>query len=41
MNVDVDRLVGATERCLEELDRVGDGGLEGFDRGLIPQVEWL
>ena len=41
MNVDVDRLVAATERCVEELDRVGDGGLEAFDDALIPHVEWL
>src|SRR5438093_3702722 len=32
MNVDVDRLVAATERCLEELERVG---IERFDRTLI------
>jgi uncharacterized protein len=38
MNVDVDRLVAATERCLEELERVG---IERFDRALIPRVEWL
>jgi uncharacterized protein len=41
MNVDVDRLIAATERCLDELDRVGDGGLERFDDALIPHVEWL
>jgi uncharacterized protein len=41
MNVDVDRLVAATKRCLAELERVGDGGLERFDDGLIPRVEWL
>ena len=38
MNVDVDRLVAATERCLEELERVG---IERLDRTLIPRVEWL
>jgi len=37
MNVDVDRLVAETERCVEELDGVGDG----FDLGLIPRIEWL
>jgi hypothetical protein len=41
MNVDVDRLVAATERCLDELERVGGDGLERFDRALIPRVEWL
>jgi hypothetical protein len=41
MNVDVDRLIDATGRCLEELGRVGDGGLESFDSSLIPRVEWL
>jgi hypothetical protein len=38
MNVDVDRLIAATERCLEELERAGVGN---FDRSLIPTVEWL
>src|SRR3954468_15674673 len=38
MNVDVDRLVAATERCIDELER---GGIEHFDRALIPRVEWL
>jgi predicted metal-dependent hydrolase len=41
MGVDVDRLIADTERCLAELERVGDGGLERFDRTLIPRVEWL
>ena len=39
MNVDVDRLVCATERCLEELERVGEP--ERFDDALIPRVGWL
>lgn len=37
MNVDVDRLLADTERCLAELDRTG---VDGFDRALIPQVHW-
>jgi uncharacterized protein len=41
MGVDVDRLIADTERCLTELERVGAGGLERFDRSLIPRVEWL
>lgn len=41
MKVDVDRLVAATERCVAELERVGDDGLKRFDRELIPRVEWL
>ena len=41
MGVDVDRLIADTERCLTELERVGDRGLERFDRALIPRVEWL
>jgi uncharacterized protein len=41
MGVDVDRLIADTECCLTELERVGGGGLERFDRGLIPRVEWL
>jgi ubiquitin len=31
----------AAERCLEELERVGDRGLKCFDGRLIPRVEWL
>src|SRR4051812_18478515 len=38
MNVDVDCLVAATERCIDELERVG---VERFDRALIPRIEWL
>jgi uncharacterized protein len=41
MNVDVDRLVADTESCLAELARVGAGGLDRFDRSLVPRVEWL
>jgi predicted metal-dependent hydrolase len=41
MNVDVDALLRATERCLVELERVGDTGLEHFDCRLIPRVRWL
>jgi hypothetical protein len=41
MGVDVDRLIADTERCLRELERVGDGGLARFDRALIPRIEWL
>ena len=41
MQVDVDRLVADTGRCLAELERVGAGGLEQFDQSLIPRVEWL
>ena len=41
MRVDVARLVADTERCLAELDRVGDDVLEHFDRSMIPRLEWL
>ena len=41
MSVDVDRLIADTERCLAELDRVGDDGLEHFDNSVIPRLEWL
>ena len=41
MNVDVDRLIASTELCVQELERVGDHGLERFDAALIPRVEWL
>jgi hypothetical protein len=41
MGVDVSRLIADSERCLSELERVGDDGLERFDRALIPRVEWL
>ena len=41
MGVDADRLIADTERCLTELERIGDGELERFDRSLVPRVEWL
>jgi predicted metal-dependent hydrolase len=41
LGVDVQRLVTDTHRCLAELERVGDDGLERFDRSLIPRVRWL
>lgn len=41
MRVDVDRLIADTQRCLAELQRVGDGGVERFDAALIPRVHWL
>jgi hypothetical protein len=34
----VSRLLADTERRLEELERAG---VVGFDRSLIPRVEWL
>jgi predicted metal-dependent hydrolase len=40
MGVDVDRLIADTDRCVLELERVGNG-LDRFDRSLIPRVEWL
>lgn len=41
MNVDVDRLIRDTERCLEELERTGVTGVHEFPAELIPQVHWL
>jgi predicted metal-dependent hydrolase len=41
MRVDVDRLIADTRRCLAELERVGDDGLEHFDARMIPRVCWL
>lgn len=38
INGDVERLPADTERRLEELKRAG---IDGFDRSLIPRVEWL
>jgi hypothetical protein len=35
---DVERLPADTERRLEELERAA---IDGFDRSLIPRVEWL
>jgi hypothetical protein len=34
----VERLLADTERRVEELERAG---VDGFDRSLIPRVEWL
>ena len=41
MNVDVDRLIADTERCLAELDRVSADPSAQFDRTLIPRIAWL
>jgi hypothetical protein len=38
INGDVERRPADTERRLEELERAG---IDGFDRSLIPRVEWL
>ena len=38
INGDLERLPADTERRLEELERAG---IDGFDRSLIPRVEWL
>lgn len=38
INGDVERLLADTERRLEELERAG---IDGFDRSLVPRVEWL
>jgi len=41
MNVDVDGLLAATRRCVEELDRIGITGNAAFDETLIPTVRWV
>jgi hypothetical protein len=41
MGVDVDRLIGDTERCLAELERTGVTGTHEFPPELIPRVHWL
>jgi hypothetical protein len=38
MDIDVERLVQETRRCLDELDRIGITGDGEFDQSLIPQV---
>jgi hypothetical protein len=38
INGDVERLLAETARRLEELERAG---VDGFDRALVPRVEWL
>jgi hypothetical protein len=40
MNVDVERLVLETERCLAELERVTHDPSGEFDVSLIPRVHW-
>jgi hypothetical protein len=40
LNVDVERLIRETRRCVEELDRIGITGDAAFDRTLIPSVHW-
>lgn len=41
MNVDVDALVGETERCIVALDRTNSADGDGFDWSLAPRVRWL
>lgn len=41
MSIDVGRLLQETQRCVEELDRIGLTGKREFDRSLIPQVHWV
>ncbi|MGH2586660.1 MAG: DUF309 domain-containing protein [Dehalococcoidia bacterium] len=41
MDIDVERLVHETRRCLDELDRIGVTGDGEFDQSLIPQVHRL
>lgn len=41
MSVDVDRLLREMQPCVTELARVGDRGMDAFDRSLIPIVHWV
>jgi hypothetical protein len=41
MNVDVERLIVETQRCIDALDAIGITGDGEFDQSLIPQVHWL
>jgi hypothetical protein len=41
MQVDVERLIDDTRRCVEELDRIGITGSDEFDQTLIPKVHRL
>src|SRR5215203_6357480 len=40
LGVDVAKLVRESERCLRELEEIGRGRIEEFDRALVPKVEW-
>ena len=41
LGIDVARLVRESERCLEELERLGRERVREFDSSKIPKVEWV
>lgn len=40
LGIDVQRLVDGTRPCLERAVELGPNGLAGFDRALIPRIQW-
>lgn len=41
LGIDVAKLVRESERCLRELEELGSGRIDEFDRLKIPRVEWV
>jgi hypothetical protein len=39
MGVDIADLLSGAARCLAEVERLGTGGLNGFDWSLVPKIE--
>jgi predicted metal-dependent hydrolase len=41
LGIDVEGFVGEVGDCLGRIEELGAGGIEGFDRGMIPRIEWM
>jgi hypothetical protein len=41
LGIDVARLIRESERCLEELERLGPEKVDEFDSSLVPRVAYL
>lgn len=41
LGIDVRKLLQKSERCLEELEKLGRDRVREFDRTRVPKVEWL
>jgi len=39
LGIDVERLVREVGDCLRRIEELGAGGIEAFDRGMIPRIE--
>jgi uncharacterized protein len=41
LGIDVSRLVGESERCLEDIEALGRERVGAFDLSRVPKVEWV